>query len=585
MFDRIAGVYDLMNTAMTAGMHHRWRERAADRAELSPGDAALDLCCGTGDLALELARRVGAGGRVVGCDFSERMLELARRKAGERGASQARFEWADALELPYAEGSFDAVTVGFGVRNLVDLERGLAEMARVLKPGGRAVILEITQPRRRPLSTFYSLWFDRLVPLLGTLAGDRDAYTYLPESVRRFPSPEGLAAMMAGVRLERIRYLLLAGGIIAIHSGVKEGMNRTAVPPPVTLVLEAADAWLPARMEAVEERLGRLVEGHGEALAADAGATLAAGGKRLRPMLVLLSAGPRGAEAAIRAATAIELVHMATLVHDDVLDAAPLRRGHPTVLARSGRGRALAVGDLLFSRAFGDLVEGGSRQQVELLSQGLGGAGARRAGSAARRLRRLDLRRAIPGALRAEDGSPVRVRLRDRAARRLRARRGPERRPRAALEVFGREIGLAFQLLDDVLDVTGPPERTGKARGTDLLDGTVTLPLILARERDQRLAELEPARARRRGRGGGLRPDRGDGRPRPGEGRRPQARGARQARPGALRARPRSATAARAGRRRRRRAVLRGPRSLRGGCGPRSGRGRSGRCGPPCSPG
>jgi demethylmenaquinone methyltransferase / 2-methoxy-6-polyprenyl-1,4-benzoquinol methylase len=221
MFDRIAGVYDLMNTAMTAGLHHGWRERAADRAELDPGDRALDVCCGTGDLALALAGRVGLRGNVVGADFSEPMLDLARRKAAERGVKHVTFEWADALELPYGNAEFDAVTVGFGVRNLADLEAGLAEMARVLQPGGRLVILEITQPRRPPLSTFYELWFDRIVPLLGTLAGDREAYTYLPESVKRFPPPEGLAAAMDAAGFDRIRYTVLAGGIIAIHSGVR----------------------------------------------------------------------------------------------------------------------------------------------------------------------------------------------------------------------------------------------------------------------------------------------------------------------------------------------------------------------------
>jgi demethylmenaquinone methyltransferase / 2-methoxy-6-polyprenyl-1,4-benzoquinol methylase len=221
MFDRIAGVYDLMNTAMTAGLHHRWRERAADQAELGPGEAALDACCGTGDLALELARRVGPEGRVIGSDFSERMLDLARAKAAERGVPGLRFEWGDALALPYDAGSFDAVTVGFGVRNLADLERGVGELVRVLKPGGRLVILEITQPRREPLSSFFGLWFDRLVPLLGALAGDREAYTYLPESVKRFPNPERLALLMDRAGLERIRYTVLAGGIIAIHSGAR----------------------------------------------------------------------------------------------------------------------------------------------------------------------------------------------------------------------------------------------------------------------------------------------------------------------------------------------------------------------------
>jgi demethylmenaquinone methyltransferase / 2-methoxy-6-polyprenyl-1,4-benzoquinol methylase len=221
MFDRIARVYDRMNSVMTAGLHHRWRARAADLAAVRPGDRVLDVACGTGDLALELARRVGPDGEVVGCDFSERMLELARVKASRAaGASSAvRFEWANALELPYEDGAFAAATVGFGARNFSDLERGLRELARVVRPGGRVVVLEITTPSRPPLSTFYRVWFDRVVPALGRLAGDSDAYTYLPSSVRRFPAPEALAATMTACGLTHVRYLLTAGGIIAIHAG------------------------------------------------------------------------------------------------------------------------------------------------------------------------------------------------------------------------------------------------------------------------------------------------------------------------------------------------------------------------------
>jgi geranylgeranyl pyrophosphate synthase len=273
-------------------------------------------------------------------------------------------------------------------------------------------------------------------------------------------------------------------------------MNRTAVPPPVTMVLDAADAWLPTRMEAVEQRLRRLVEGHGEALAADAGATLAAGGKRLRPMLVLLCAGPGAGEAAIRAAAAIELVHMATLVHDDVLDAAPLRRGRPTVVARSGRERAMAVGDLLFSRAFAELGHDGSERQVELLS---GASVALALGELAQRRDAFDI--SISAERYLDRCGLKTARLFECACLIGRAGKGgelassnsaqPDRALESALQTFGREIGLAFQLLDDVLDVTGPPERTGKARGTDLLDGTVTLPLILAREEDPSLADVQ----------------------------------------------------------------------------------------------
>lgn len=221
MFDRLAGVYDRMNSLMTAGLHHRWRERAADLALLRPGDRALDVATGTGDLAIALARRVGESGEVVGCDFSERMLERARDKA-----PSLRFEQANALDLPYANDSFEAVTVGFGARNFADLERGLGEMARVVCPGGTVVVLEITTPQRPPLSWFFRLWFDRLVPALGRLAGDRDAYSYLPSSVRRFPRPPALAAALGGAGLERVRWLVTAGGIIAMHSATKQAQRQ-----------------------------------------------------------------------------------------------------------------------------------------------------------------------------------------------------------------------------------------------------------------------------------------------------------------------------------------------------------------------
>jgi demethylmenaquinone methyltransferase/2-methoxy-6-polyprenyl-1,4-benzoquinol methylase len=225
MFDRIAGVYDRMNGVMTAGLHHQWRRRAADLASVPPGGRALDVATGTGDLALELARRVAPDGEVVGIDFSERMLELARAKARVAAASGVRlhFEQANALSLPYADDEFDAATVGFGARNFSDLKRGLGEMGRVVRPKGHVVVLEITTPVRPPLSTFLELWLDRIVPALGRLAGDVEAYRYLPSSVRRFPPPSELAGVMWACGLRRIRYVVTAGGIIALHAGEVPG--------------------------------------------------------------------------------------------------------------------------------------------------------------------------------------------------------------------------------------------------------------------------------------------------------------------------------------------------------------------------
>lgn len=220
MFDRVAGRYDLLNSLMSAGLHHRWRERAVDVAAPAPGAAILDVCCGTGDLTFELAGRVAPGGHVVGCDFSEPMLDLAREKAKQRGG-EVRFEWADALSLPYDEGRFDAVTVGFGLRNFADWDKGLREMARVLRPEGKLVVLEFTKPTRPPFSTFYSLWFDRLAPVLGKLSDNPEAYAYLTESLKTFPGPRRLAERMDAAGLERIHYKILAGGIVTIHSGIR----------------------------------------------------------------------------------------------------------------------------------------------------------------------------------------------------------------------------------------------------------------------------------------------------------------------------------------------------------------------------
>jgi demethylmenaquinone methyltransferase/2-methoxy-6-polyprenyl-1,4-benzoquinol methylase len=209
MFDRIAPVYDLMNRLMTVGLDRRWRRITVEQA-VRRGDRVLDACCGTGDLAIEALRH---GGDVTGLDFSERMLERARRKSAE-------VEWVqgDVLALPFADASFDAVTVGFGVRNVDDLEAGLLELRRVLRAGGRLGVLEITSPRGL-FAPFYRVWFDRVIPALGRVIPGGSAYTYLPASVRRFPNPEDLAGLLAGAGFENVRFRLFAGGIVALHVG------------------------------------------------------------------------------------------------------------------------------------------------------------------------------------------------------------------------------------------------------------------------------------------------------------------------------------------------------------------------------
>lgn len=220
MFDRIAGRYDLMNSVMTAGLHDEWRERAVEIAGVGPGSHVLDVATGTGDLAFELAKKVAPGGSVTASDFSEGMLEVARQKQSDALAgvdAEVVFEQGDALNLKYDDNTFDAVTVGFGVRNFSDLAAGLTEMARVVRPGGRFVILEISQPHKTPLKQFYKAWFDGIVPFLGKFAGEDSAYTYLPNSVKRFAKPQELAAILQQAGTTDVKWIALAGGIITIH--------------------------------------------------------------------------------------------------------------------------------------------------------------------------------------------------------------------------------------------------------------------------------------------------------------------------------------------------------------------------------
>jgi demethylmenaquinone methyltransferase / 2-methoxy-6-polyprenyl-1,4-benzoquinol methylase len=213
MFDRIAPVYDAMNRVMTAGLDQRWRAETV-RETVRSGDRVLDACCGTGDLAI--AAHAAGAGSVVGLDFSEAMLERARRKAPELAFIQG-----DVLALPFHDESFDVAVVGFGIRNVADLEKGVRELRRVLRPGGRLGILEITTPRGI-LAPFDRIWFDQIVPLLGRVLPGGEAYTYLPASVRRFPPPEQLAALFAASGFVRVRYRTFAGGIVALHIGEVE---------------------------------------------------------------------------------------------------------------------------------------------------------------------------------------------------------------------------------------------------------------------------------------------------------------------------------------------------------------------------
>jgi demethylmenaquinone methyltransferase/2-methoxy-6-polyprenyl-1,4-benzoquinol methylase len=220
MFDRIARPYDAMNRVMTAGLDRRWRRLAADATGVGPGASVLDCCCGTADLTMELAERVGPSGEVIGVDFAEQMLARGRVKIDKKGLDQASLISGDALDLPFPDDRFAAATAAFGLRNVADLERGVGELVRVVRPGGKVVCLEITTPDQGALARFHRVWFDRLVPAVGRMVDREDsAYVYLPASVRRFPGAPDLGLLMYEAGLDDVRYRLLGGGIVALHVG------------------------------------------------------------------------------------------------------------------------------------------------------------------------------------------------------------------------------------------------------------------------------------------------------------------------------------------------------------------------------
>ncbi len=237
MFDRIAPRYDLANRVISMGVDTVWRRRAIRASGIADGQSALDVCCGTGDMTFALARRTSS--TVVGADFSPVMLEMADRRHGRKAAGSVdhvRFVEADAMQLPFDDDSFDVLTVSFGVRNVERIEQAFAEFQRVVRPGGRIVVMEFTRPRNRFFRGFYGVWFERIVPVIGGLVtGDREAYTYLPSSVRQFPEPGEIGSLLEGAGMESVRWRLMGGGIVALHTalaGSAHGAPGPADGPP-----------------------------------------------------------------------------------------------------------------------------------------------------------------------------------------------------------------------------------------------------------------------------------------------------------------------------------------------------------------